>query len=227
MTHLPTRTEPFTLSATGITKQFGDRTILSGFELTITGGEFVAITGPSGCGKSTALNIIGLISTPTTGDIRINGANLGGVNDADRSRYRGRYISFIYQGFHLAPTLTVAENIELGIRSQLNQVSDLPERITQALDSVGVAHLAHIVPGTLSGGEQQRVAIARALARRTPLLLADEPTGNLDRQNADAIIALMQQQVDTGAALVLVTHDAALAAQADRTIELHQPSERS
>ncbi|MFT3888099.1 MAG: ABC transporter ATP-binding protein [Arachnia sp.] len=216
--------ERFALEAAGIGKRFGRRTVLDGFELSVERGQFVALVGASGSGKSTALNIVGLIASPTTGRLEINGVDLAAARDVDRSRYRGRYISFVYQGFHLAPTLTVAENVRLGIASQLRVVPDMAERVHAALEEVGVLHLAHQFPGTLSGGEQQRVAIARALARRTPLLLADEPTGNLDRDNADAIMTLMEAQVRAGAALVLVTHDPAVAARADRTITLTPPA---
>ncbi|MBK7819635.1 MAG: ABC transporter ATP-binding protein [Tessaracoccus sp.] len=213
----------FALRAAGVSKRFGGRTVLEGFRLAVGRGEFVALTGPSGSGKSTALNIVGLIATPTTGRVEINGTDLAGARDVVRSRHRGRYISFVYQGFHLAPTLTVAENVELGVASQLEPTADPRTRVAEALEVVGVGHVAQQFPGTLSGGEQQRVAIARALARRTPLLLADEPTGNLDRGNADAIMALMEAQVAAGAALVLVTHDPAVAARADRVVELATP----
>ena len=211
------------LRAAGVSKRFGGRTVLDGFALTVERGEFVALTGPSGSGKSTALNIVGLIATPTRGRVEIDGTDLAAARDVVRSRHRGRYISFVYQGFHLAPTLTVAENVELGVASQLQAVPDLRRRAAEALEAVGVGHVARQLPGTLSGGEQQRVAIARALARRTPLLLADEPTGNLDRANADAILGLLQDQVRAGAALVLVTHDPTVAARADRTVVLSAP----
>ena len=215
------------LRAAGISKRFGERTVLDGFELTVRRGEFIALTGASGSGKSTALNIVGLIATPTTGRVEIDGTDLATARDVVRSRHRGRYISFVYQGFHLAPTLTVAENVTLGVTSQLRPVADTGRRVAEALEAVGVGHVAGQFPGTLSGGEQQRVAIARALARRTPLLLADEPTGNLDRDNAAAILALMEAQVRAGAALVLVTHDPAVAARADRVIALQPPGSAS
>ena len=215
------------LRAAGISKRFGERTVLDGFELTVRRGEFIALTGASGSGKSTALNIVGLIATPTTGRVEIDGTDLATARDVVRSRPRGRYISFVYQGFHLAPTLTVAENVTLGVTSQLRPVADTGRRVAEALEAVGVGHVAGQFPGTLSGGEQQRVAIARALARRTPLLLADEPTGNLDRDNAAAILALMEAQVRAGAALVLVTHDPAVAARADRVIALQPPGSAS
>ena len=215
------------LRAAGISKRFGERTVLDGFELTVRRGEFIALTGASGSGKSTALNIVGLIATPTTGRVEIDGTDLATARDVVRSRHRGRYISFVYQGFHLAPTLTVAENVTLGVTSQLRPVADTGRRVAEALEAVGVGHVAGQFPGTLSGGEQQRVAIARALARRTPLLRADEPTGNLDRDNAAAILALMEAQVRAGAALVLVTHDPAVAARADRVIALQPPGSAS
>ncbi len=169
------------------------------------------------------INLIGLIDTPDSGRIRINGTDLSDAKDIDRSHCRGQYISFIYQGFHLAPTLTVSENIELGITSQLQRLPDVQvrTRTREALEAVGMTHLAGQAPGTLSGGEQQRVAIARALARRTPLLLADEPTGNLDHDNASTIVALLEEQVRNGAALLLVTHDPEIAARADRRITPH------
>lgn len=210
----------FELRAAGIGKRFGGRTVLHEFDLTVKEGEFVAITGPSGSGKSTVLNILGLISTPTCGQLQINQRDLVHASDSERSRYRGRFISFIYQAFHLAPTLTVAENVELGVVSQLDPGVEVAKRVSAAMEAVGISGLAGQLPAVLSGGEQQRVAIARALARQTPLLLADEPTGNLDPSNAHATLTLLQDQVSAGATLVLVTHDPDLAAQADRVIAL-------
>jgi len=218
---------PFQLLVDGVGKSYGDRRVLADFELTVANGESVAITGPSGSGKSTALNIAGLITTPTVGRVVINGCELTTAADADRTHNRGRNISFVYQGFHLAASLTVRENVELGVLSQLSGVQNVEARALSALDAVGVSHLSTAYPATLSGGEQQRVAIARAFARRTPLLLADEPTGNLDETNTELVLGLMHRHVHEGGALVVVTHDNAVAATADRIIALRPVAEAS
>ncbi len=188
--------------------------------LGIRQGEFVAIVGQSGSGKSTLMNLLGCLDSPTAGEYRLNGMAVSRLGDRPLSRIRNRQIGFIFQGFHLVPELTARENVELPLLYRHVPRSRRRELALQALEQVGLSHRAAHRPGQLSGGQQQRVAIARAIAGSPPILLADEPTGNLDsasgRQIMDLLTALWQQ----GRTLVLITHDPAIASLAPRVIHI-------
>ena len=188
--------------------------------LGIRQGEFVAIVGQSGSGKSTLMNLLGCLDSPTAGEYRLNGMAVSRLGDRPLSRIRNRQIGFIFQGFRLVPELTARENVELPLLYRHVPRSRRRELALQALEQVGLSHRAAHRPGQLSGGQQQRVAIARAIAGSPPILLADEPTGNLDsasgRQIMDLLTALWQQ----GRTLVLITHDPAIASLAPRVIHI-------
>jgi putative ABC transport system ATP-binding protein len=194
---------------------------LSGVHLTINKGEYVAMSGPSGCGKSTLLSIIGLLDTPTGGKYLLNGNPVENLDLADRSRIRNQEIGFIFQSFNLIGDLTVYENVELPLtyRQKMSN-SDRKQRVMQALERVGMAHRVRHYPSQLSGGQQQRVAVARALAGRPSILLADEPTGNLDSRNGEAVMELLQKLHQEGATICMVTHDPRFAAHAQRQVHL-------
>ena len=196
--------------------------VLHGIDLEVRQGEFVALIGPSGSGKSTLLNIIGLLEPPTGGEYRLRGQSVTSLGDAELTRRRGDTIGFVFQFHHLLPAFSALENVLMPhlIRSG---GFDEPARAAalELLDGVGLAAAVHKRPGELSGGMQQRVAIARALARGSPLVLADEPTGNLDTHSADDVFALMRRfNRERGTAFLIVTHDPRLAARCDRVIEL-------
>ncbi|MSP96387.1 MAG: ABC transporter ATP-binding protein [Betaproteobacteria bacterium] len=210
----------------GVKKEYvsGDvRTeVLHGIDLTLVAGEFAALIGPSGSGKSTLLNSIGLLERPTSGRLSISGADSGELDDAALTQLRGRTIGFVFQFHHLIPAFTALENgympnlIERGCVD-----AQMTARASELLARVGLASSAHKLPAQLSGGQQQRVAIARALAMDPPLVLADEPTGNLDTRSADEIFALMREfNRERRTAFLIVTHDPRLAARCDRRIEL-------
>jgi putative ABC transport system ATP-binding protein len=185
-------------------------------------GESVAIRGRSGSGKSTLLNLIGGIDAPDAGQVIVAGTDLTGLSERDRTLFRRRNIGFVYQAFNLVPTLNVADNIRLVL--ELNGVSraDADLRVGELLAWVGLAERASSYPDVLSGGEQQRVAIARALSHRPPVLLADEPTGNLDDATAASVLELLDDLLHkTGATLLVATHSARVAAFCDRVVELH------
>ncbi len=194
---------------------------LAGIFLDIHQGEYVSIAGPSGCGKSTLLSILGLLDTPSEGLYRLNGHPVEGLSFADRARLRNREIGFIFQSFNLIGDLSVAENVELPLTYR-NDVSsaERKRRTTEALDRVGMSHRGRHLPNQLSGGQQQRVAVARALAGGPSVLLADEPTGNLDSRNGEAVMNLLSELHTGGATIVMVTHDDRYAHRADRTIHL-------
>jgi ABC-type lipoprotein export system ATPase subunit len=202
----------------GVSKRFHRGTevvvALDGVDLSIEAGEFVALIGPSGSGKSTLLHLAGGLDQPDSGRILLGDRDLATMSIGERAKLRRREVGFVFQFFHLIPTLTVTENIELpllldGVKSN-GRTSDLLER-------VGIAHRASHLPGELSGGELQRAAIARALVAHPQVILADEPTGNLDSATSEAVLALLSEQVvESGAALVIVTHDRDVAAQAPR-----------
>jgi putative ABC transport system ATP-binding protein len=194
---------------------------LSGIHLSIDKGEYVAMSGPSGCGKSTLLSIIGLLDTPSNGKYVLNGQPVENLDFADRSRIRNQEIGFIFQSFNLIGDLTVYENVELPLTyRQKMTASERKARVMEALERVGMAHRVRHYPSQLSGGQQQRVAVARALGGKPSILLADEPTGNLDSRNGESVMELLQNLHSDGATICMVTHDPRFAAHAQRQIHL-------
>jgi putative ABC transport system ATP-binding protein len=193
---------------------------LSGIHLDIRDGEYVSIAGPSGCGKSTLLSILGLLDTPSNGSYALKGGEVANLSFAERARIRNREIGFIFQSFNLIGDLTVFENVELPLTYRGMSAGDRKTLVTQALDRVGMAHRAKHLPSQLSGGQQQRVAVARALAGKPAILLADEPTGNLDSRNGEAVMNLLKELHAGGATICMVTHDERFAQHADRTVHL-------
>jgi putative ABC transport system ATP-binding protein len=191
---------------------------LDGINLHVDEAAFVAIVGPSGCGKTTLLNMIGALDTPTTGDVRVAGVNVSGASRRDRAALRRNTVSFIFQTFNLFPGLTAIENVQFGADSARR---DQPaERARQALAQVGLEERQRHFPHQLSGGEQQRVAIARALATDNPILLADEPTGELDFRTGVQILKVLEEQARSGMTVLVVTHNREISRVADRVIEL-------
>jgi putative ABC transport system ATP-binding protein len=193
---------------------------LSGIDLDIRQGEYVSIAGPSGCGKSTLLSILGLLDSPTDGSYVLNNKAVQGLNFSERARIRNQEIGFIFQSFNLIGDLTVYENVELPLTYRSMPSSERTKRVQEALEKVGMAHRMKHYPSQLSGGQQQRVAVARALAGTPSILLADEPTGNLDSHNGEAVMELLQQLHREGATICMVTHDTRFARHAERTIHL-------
>jgi putative ABC transport system ATP-binding protein len=193
---------------------------LSGIQLDIFKGEFVSISGPSGCGKSTLLSILGLLDSPSDGKYLLNGTPVENLTLSERARIRNREIGFIFQSFNLIGDLTVYENVELPLTYRGMPAAERKARATAALERVGMGHRAKHLPSQLSGGQQQRVAVARALAGSPSVLLADEPTGNLDSKNGDAVMELLRDLHRAGSTIVMVTHDNRFARSADRTIHL-------
>jgi len=196
--------------------------VLHGIELTLARGEFCAVVGPSGSGKSTLLNIIGLLDRPTSGQLRIGGAETTTLDDVALTRLRGHSIGFVFQYHHLIGAFTARENVMMPMLGDAGfPNAQMAERADALLASVGLAHRRDNLATNLSGGEQQRVAVARALAMQPALLLADEPTGNLDTKSADAVFELLRGvNRDHGTAILFVTHNPALALRCDRTIEV-------
>src|SRR5499433_3793095 len=194
---------------------------LSGIHLTISKGEYVAMSGPSGNGKSTLLSIIGLLDTPTAGKYLLNGRTVENLDFGERSRIRNQEIGFIFQSFNLIGDLTVYENVELPLtyRQKMPAV-ERKKRVMEALERVGMAHRVKHYPSQLSGGQQQRVAVARALGGHPSILLADEPTGNLDSRNGEAVMQLLQDLHREGATICMVTHDPRFVKHAQREIHL-------
>jgi putative ABC transport system ATP-binding protein len=193
---------------------------LSGIHLEIKNGEYVSIAGPSGCGKSTLLSILGLLETPTEGNYWLNGEPVAGLSLAERARIRNREVGFIFQSFNLIGDLTVYENVELPLTYRGMSGAERKQRVMDALEKVGMAHRAKHLPSQLSGGQQQRVAVARAVAGQPLILLADEPTGNLDSVNGEAVMKLLQDLHRGGATICMVTHDQRYANHADRALHL-------
>jgi putative ABC transport system ATP-binding protein len=193
---------------------------LRSLDLHVREGEFVAVTGPSGSGKTTFLNIAGLLETFTEGDYFLDGENVRGMSDDARSRLRNHKIGFIFQGFNLIPDLNLFDNVDVPLRYRGLPSADRKARIEKALAQVGLASRMKHFPAELSGGQQQRVAIARALAGEPKLLLADEPTGNLDSQMARGVMELLEQINAAGTTIVMVTHDPELAARAQRNVHI-------
>ena len=188
--------------------------------LNIANGEYVAIEGPSGCGKSTLLSILGLLDSPTNGSYTLNNRPVAQLAQADRARTRNREIGFIFQSFNLIGDLTVYENVELPLTYRGMRPSERKDRVMQALDKVEMAHRAKHLSSQLSGGQQQRVAVARAVAGQPSILLGDEPTGNLDSKNGEAVMQLLRALHDEGSTICMVTHDPRYVEHADRTIQL-------
>jgi putative ABC transport system ATP-binding protein len=184
---------------------------LSGIHLDINKGEYVSIAGPSGCGKSTLLSIIGLLDSPTDGSYILNSRAVQGLDFSDRARIRNQEIGFIFQSFNLIGDLTVYENVELPLTYRSMSSAERKKRVQESLEKVGMAHRMRHYPSQLSGGQQQRVAVARALGGSPSILLADEPTGNLDSRNGEAVMELLQQLHREGATICMVTHDARFA----------------
>jgi putative ABC transport system ATP-binding protein len=193
---------------------------LRGVTLGIERGEYVAIEGPSGCGKSTLLSILGLLDTPTSGSYLLSGRDVGGLDAAERSRIRNREIGFIFQNFNLIGDLTVAENVELPLTYRGLSAGERRRRTAEALERVSMSHRARHFPPQLSGGQQQRVAVARAIAGEPAVLLADEPTGNLDTANGELVMDLLADLHRAGSTIVMVTHDRRFNRYASRTIDL-------
>jgi len=193
---------------------------LSGTHLDIQRGEYVSITGPSGCGKSTLLSILGLLDSPTEGKYWLNGNQVAELSLSERAKIRNREVGFIFQSFNLIGDLTVYENVELPLTYRGMSSAERKERVTEALERVGMAHRAKHLPSQLSGGQQQRVAVARAVAGQPSILLADEPTGNLDSKNGEAVMELLRELHQQGATICMVTHDPRYASYADRAIHL-------
>jgi putative ABC transport system ATP-binding protein len=208
----------------GITKVFVTDEVethaLSGINLEIKKGQYISIAGPSGCGKSTLLSILGLLDTPSNGTYRLNSNSVDRLTPSDRARVRNREIGFIFQAFNLIGDLTVYENVELPLTYRGLSSSQRKEMVTQALEKVGMSHRTKHYPSQLSGGQQQRVAVARALAGQPSILLADEPTGNLDSKNGEAVMDLLRDLHRGGATICMVTHDPRFARYAERTIHL-------
>jgi len=195
-------------------------TALDRINLDIDAGEYVAITGPSGCGKSTLLSMLGLLDTPDSGEYWFDGQNVAGWSEAQLNQLRRGKVGFIFQSFNLIEELTVAENVELALEYMDVPAKERRERVAAMLDKLGVAHRARHRPSQLSGGQQQRVAIARALVSNPAMLLADEPTGNLDTAHGDEVMRILRQINAEGTTIVMVTHSPEHAAQASRTLRL-------
>ena len=193
---------------------------LRGFDIHVAKGEFVAVTGPSGSGKTTFLNIAGLLEEFTGGDYVLDGVNVKGMDDNARSKLRNEKLGFIFQGFNLIPDLNLFDNVDVPLRYRGFNAAERKRRIEQALGRVGLSSRIKHYPAELSGGQQQRVAIARALAGEPKLLLADEPTGNLDSQMARGVMELLEEINEQGTTILMVTHDPELAARAQRNVHI-------
>jgi len=208
----------------GVTKIFYTDEVethaLAGIHLEIQRGEYISIAGPSGCGKSTLLSILGLLDTPTEGTYVLNGRPVADLPLSERARVRNREIGFIFQSFNLIGDLTVYENVELPLTYRGMKAAERKERVMAALEKVGMSHRAKHLPSQLSGGQQQRVAVARAVCGSPSILLADEPTGNLDSKNGEAVMELLRELHQEGATICMVTHDPRYARSADRSIHL-------
>jgi len=208
----------------GVTKVFYTDEVethaLSGVHLTIRNGEYVSIAGPSGCGKSTLLSILGLLDSPSEGVYTLDGMAVQDLDMSQRARIRNRQVGFIFQSFNLIGDLTVFENVELPLTYRGMKSAERASRVNQALERVGMAHRSKHLPSQLSGGQQQRVAVARALVGEPSILLADEPTGNLDSRNGEAVMELLRELHRGGATICTVTHDERFARHAERIIHL-------
>lgn len=194
--------------------------VLKGVSFTVKEGEYVAISGPSGCGKSTLLNILGLLDTPDSGEYYIDGLLVSDMDADQRAAIRSRRIGFVFQSFNLIDEYTVLDNVALPLKYRGDNLKQRQARARECLDKVGLADKAQLFPNQLSGGQQQRVSIARALAADSGIMLVDEPTGNLDSKNGDAVMALLAELNAQGTTICLVTHDARYAQMAKRQIHL-------
>ena len=212
------------LQLQGVTKVFLTDEVethaLSGIHLEINRGEFISINGPSGCGKSTLLSILGLLDSPSDGNYSLGGKPVADLPLSERARIRNREVGFIFQSFNLIGDLTVFENVELPLTYRGLKAIERKKRVVAALERVGMAHRGKHLPSQLSGGQQQRVAVARAVAGDPLILLADEPTGNLDSTNGEAVMDLLRELHTQGATICMVTHDQRYAAHADRSVHL-------
>jgi putative ABC transport system ATP-binding protein len=193
---------------------------LASVHLEVQPGEYLAIAGPSGCGKTTLLSILGLLDSPTDGTYLLNGNPVSGLSASDRARIRNREIGFIFQAFNLIGDLTVKENVELPLTYRGMSGAERQKRVQEALERVGMSHRMNHYPSQLSGGQQQRVAVARAIAGSPLILLADEPTGNLDSVNGEQVMGLLQELHREGATICMVTHDPRYAEHAQRSVHL-------
>ncbi len=216
--------EPSLIRLSGIKKIFFTDEVethaLQDIHLEVAQGEYVAIAGPSGCGKTTLLSILGLLDTPTDGEYVLAAEPVANLSASQRARIRNRQIGFIFQAFNLIGDLTVYENVELPLTYRGMSASERKQRVTEALERVGMSHRMKHYPAQLSGGQQQRVAVARAVAGDPLILLADEPTGNLDSTNGEAVMELLRELHRGGATICMVTHDPRYAAHADRSVHL-------
>ena len=208
----------------GVTKVFLTNEVethaLTGIHLQVNKGEFVSINGPSGCGKSTLLAILGLLDTPTDGTYTLSGRAVADLPPAERAQIRNREVGFVFQSFNLIGDLTVFENVELPLTYRGLRPAERRERVREALERVGMAHRERHLPSQLSGGQQQRIAVARAVAGDPLIVLADEPTGNLDSAHGEAVMELLGELHSTGATICMVTHDPRYSAYADRKVHL-------
>ena len=212
------------LSMTDLSRVYRTDTVetcaLDGIDLAIREGEFVAIMGPSGCGKSTLLNVIGMLDSPSSGSYVFNGVEVGNKSEAELADVRKQNIGFIFQSFNLVDELSVRENIELALLYHNVPAAERRSRVDEVMDRVGIAHRARHRPSQLSGGQQQRVAVARALVANPKLILADEPTGNLDTQHGDEVMKMLQGLNREGSTIVMVTHSPAHADYAGRVVNM-------
>jgi putative ABC transport system ATP-binding protein len=214
----------------GVTRTYPQRgrtvTALAGVDIDIAEGDFVAIQGPTGGGKSTLLQVLGALEKPTSGSIRLGGTDISTASSAELGRMRAEEIGFVFQGFNLIPTLSARENVDMALEPLNIGKPDRTARVEEALEHVGLADRADHLPGELSGGQQQRVAIARAIVKRPRVLLADEPTGNLDESMRDEILAVLETLNAEGLTLIVVTHDSAVARRAQRRLRLEKGTVR-
>ena len=221
----PITPHPMNIQIENLKKIFRSDTVqtvaLNNVSLTINDGEFVAIMGPSGCGKSTLLNILGLLDNPTSGSYRLDGKEVGALKESGRTDYRKGRIGFIFQSFNLIDTMTVRDNVMLPLNNLPLSRDEKNRRVDEALARMGIAHRAKHYPSQLSGGQQQRAAIARAIVGKPGLILADEPTGNLDSKNGAEVMELLSELHKEGATIVMVTHSHRDATVADRIINLY------
>ena len=193
---------------------------LDGISVTIDHGEFVAIVGRSGSGKSTFMNMLGCLDTPTSGEYYLDGVNVAGMSDDELSDIRNKQIGFIFQGFNLIPSLSARENVELPLVYRAMPTAQRRQLAEEALNRVGMGHRMDHKPSELSGGQQQRVAIARAIAARPPIIMADEPTGNLDTRSGEDVMKILHELNEEGRTIILITHDNDIARQATRAIRI-------
>ncbi|MFJ9776285.1 ABC transporter ATP-binding protein [Kitasatospora sp. NPDC101157] len=212
---------PYVVELSGVHKEFGDAKALDGVDLRIRAGEAVAVMGPSGCGKSTLLNMVAGLDRPSSGTVRVQGQDLGGLNENGLALFRRRNIGMIFQFFNLIDDLPALDNVALAAQLTGTTAKQARRRALELLDELGVAHRKDVYPATLSGGERQRVAVARALMNRPALLLADEPTGALDSRSGEQVMDLLIDLNQIGQTLLIVTHDPDLATRcASRLVEV-------